>query len=118
MVGYLPKEVREGLDAARKKNARKQKRKLRLDVGGVTFSVLRYWQDGVSVRADRAPHVRGLADIYEGQSHIAQCLIVASSEAFGEMVYEFKRNTAALDQPPADFVRDEDRAVGLLPNLT
>ena len=113
MVGYMPKEVREGLDAARRTAQRKRGR-MRLEVGGESLTVLRYWDDGLAVGADEAAHVRGLADIYDGPRHVAQCLIVASSEAHGEMVYEFKRNTAAQDRPPVDFVREEEPVSGLL----
>ncbi len=31
-----------------------------------------------------------------------------------EMIYDFKRNTAAVDKAPLDFVRDDDAPVALL----
>jgi hypothetical protein len=113
MVGYLPKEVREGLDAARK-SAQRRRGRLRLEVGGESFTILRYWDSGFAVDAEDAPRVRGLADLYDGGRHLAQCLIVASSEEEGEMVYEFKRNTAATDRAPLDFARDEEAPAGLI----
>lgn len=116
MVGYLPKEVREGLEAARKRAQRKTSR-MRIEVGGESFTVLRYWDTGLALEGE-VPHLRGLADLYEGGRHVAQCLIVASAEEAGEMVFEFKRNTAAVDRPPADFVRDEAAPAGLLPRPT
>ena len=52
---------------------------------------------------------------YHTLGHIAQCLIVASEEAEGEMRYEYKRRTEAVDRPPLDFERDDDAPVALLP---
>lgn len=114
MVGYMPKEVREGLEAARKREQRKRGR-MRLEVGGESFTVLRYWETGLAVDAENAAHLRGLADLYDGGRHVAQCLIVASEEDGDEVVFEFKRQTAAGDQPPVDFVRDEAAPAGFLP---
>lgn len=115
MTDYLPKEVREGLEAARKREQRKRSR-MRIEVGGESFTILRYWDTGFAVESDTAPHMRGLADLYEGKRHVAQCLIVASAEESGETVFEFKRHTTALERPPADFVREESVAAGLLPS--
>ena len=39
----------------------------------------------------------------DGSKHLYQCLIVASQEEDGEMLYEFKRATVAEDQAPLDF---------------
>ncbi len=113
MVGYMPKEVRDGLDAARKQKAR-TRRRMKIQVGGESFAILRYWDTGFAVEADTAPIQRGLADLYEEERLVANCLIVASAEEAGETVYEFKRNTRALDRPPADFVRDEEAPAGYL----
>ena len=45
---FLPKEVREGLEAARKKD-QKRKSRLRVHVGGAVFPVLRFWHDGFAL---------------------------------------------------------------------
>ena len=71
---------------------------------------------GFALDADDAPHLRGLVDLYDGARHMSQCLIVASAEEAGEMVYEFKRETPALDAAPLDYQRDPDAPVAL-PNL-
>lgn len=102
MVGYMPKEVREGLEAARKREQRKRGR-MRLEVGGESFTVLRYWETGLAVDAENAAHLRGLADLYDGGRHVAQCLIVASEEDGDEVVFEFKRQTAAGRPAPCRF---------------
>ena len=113
MSEFLPKEVREGLALARKRDLRKKSR-LRVHVGDAVFPVLRFWETGFSLDIEDAPHLRGLVDLYDGARHLYQCLIVASEEMSGEMHYDFKRNTAAVDKAPLDFVRDENAPIALL----
>ena len=113
MSEFLPKEVREGLEAARKADLKKKSR-LRVHAGEEIFPVLRFWDGGFALDMESAPHLRGLVDLYNGGVHLYQCLIVASSEENGEMVYEFKRNTAAVDKAPLDFYRDETAPIALL----
>lgn len=113
MSEFLPKEVREGLEHARKRD-RARKSRLRLRVGDETFTVLRLWDKGFALDAEDAPHLRGLVDLYDGARHLSQCLIVASAEEAGQMVYEFKRSTAATDRAPLDYSRDENAPVALI----
>jgi hypothetical protein len=113
MSDFLPKEVREGLELARKHSLKKNSR-LRVHIGDQVIEVLRYWESGFSLDADEAPHLRGLVDLYDGARHLYQCLIVASQEESGQMVYEFKRSTAVVDKPALDFYRDEEAPVALL----
>lgn len=114
MSTYLPKEVRDGLDAARLASLKKASR-LRVQADNDTFRVLRLWRDGFTVEADAVPPLRGLVDLYDGARHLYQCLIVASDEEGGEMRYDFKRNTAADDAAPLDYFRDPDAPIALLP---
>ena len=114
MTTFLPKEVQDGLDAARLASLKKSSR-LRLFADGMPYPVLRLWGTGFSLAAQDAPHLRGFVDLYDGANHLYQCLIVASEEAEGgEMVYEFKRHTAAVDKAPLDFYRDENAPIALL----
>ena len=113
MSEFLPEEVRRGLETARKTAARRKSR-LRVMVGEREFTILRYWERGFALDAEDAPHLRGLVDIYDGARQMSQCLIVASEEASGEMVYEFKRATRAVDAAPRDYARDEDAPVALI----
>ena len=113
MSEFLPKEVRAGLEAARKRDLRRKSR-LRVKVGDQTFTILRYWDQGFALDVEDAPHLRGLVDVYDGARHLSQCLIVASEEEAGEMVYEFKRETMATDRAPLDYERDEFAPVALL----
>lgn len=113
MSEFLPKEVREGLEQARKRDLKKKSR-LRVRVGDEVFRVLRFWDGGFALDLDNAPKLRGLVDLYDGSRHLYQCLIVASDEENGEMRYEFKRNTAAVDKAPIDFAREENAPIALL----
>ncbi len=113
MSEYLPVSVREELEMARKQKLRKKSR-MRVSVGDQQFTILRYWDEGFALDVDDAPHLRGLVDVYDGARHLSQCLIVASEEDGGEMVYEFKRATPHVDAPPKDYEISEDAPVGLL----
>ena len=114
MPEFLPKDVREGLEAARLRD-RKRKARLRVQVGGAVFPVLRFWEDGFALDAGMAPHLRGLVDLYEGDRHIFQCLIVASTLEAGELICDFKRSTMVLDRPALDYWRGENAPVALIP---
>ena len=113
MSEYLPKEVREGLEKARKAALRKKSR-LRIRVGEEVFAVLKLWEDGFTLDREDAPHLRGLVDLYDGGRHLYQCLIVASEEDGDQMKYEFKRSTEVRAKAPLDFVRDENAPVALI----
>lgn len=113
MSEFLPKEVREGLEKARAQSLRKKSR-LRVRVGGHDFTILRYWDEGFALDAEDAPRLRGLVDVYDGSRHISQCLIVASAEEEGQMVYEFKRETMAFDKPALDYERDANAPIALI----
>ena len=113
MLEFLPKEVRDGLEAAQKRD-RSRKTRLRVQLGEAVFPVLRLWDDGFALDAGRAPRLRGLVDVYDGSRHICQCLIVASSIDNGELICDFKRVTLAQDRPALDFWQDEHAPVGYL----
>ena len=113
MLEFLPKEVREGLEAARRRD-RSRKSRLRVQLGEAVFPVLRLWGDGFALDAARAPRLRGLVDVYDGSRHLCQCLIVASTIENGELICDFKRSTRAEDRPPLDFWRDENAPSGYL----
>jgi hypothetical protein len=114
MLEFLPKDVRDGLELARKRETRRKSR-LRVQVGEAVFPVLRLWDEGFALDASMTPHLRGLVDVYDGARHLCQCLIVASSVENGELVCDFKRSTMVSDRAPLDFWRDENAPVALLP---
>jgi hypothetical protein len=114
MLEHLPRDVREGLEAAHRLAARRKSR-LRLHVGDQVFPILRIWDGGFALAADTTAHLRGLVDVHDGARHLRQCLIIASREEGGEIICEYKRDTAVTDRPAADFVRPDDAPAGLLP---
>ncbi|MBC7155350.1 MAG: hypothetical protein H5U19_12225 [Rhodobacteraceae bacterium] len=117
MFEFLPKEVREGLDAARKRDAKARSR-LCVHIGGEVFHVLRLWHDGFALDAAGTPRMRGLVDLYDGPRHLSECLIVASVEENGEMICDIKRRTPASDRPALDFYQAEGEApVALLSSV-
>ena len=113
MLEFLPEDVRAGLDMARKRKLKSRSR-LRVKVGERDFPLLRYWDEGFALDAEDAPRLRGLVDVFDGARHVSQCLIFASAEEAGEMIYEFKRVTIASDMAPLDYERRVDAPVGLI----
>lgn len=114
MITFLPKDILDGLHHAREQDMVKKAR-IRVRVGEEVFPVIRLSKNGFSLPIS-APRLRGLVDLYEGTKHLAQCLIVASSEEEGEMRYEYKRRTETSDRPAVDFERDEEAPIALLPS--
>lgn len=113
MTTFLSQELREGLAAAQRL-AQKRNSRLRLDVDGRLYPVLRAWEGGFAMDLDDAPHLRGLVDLYEGGRHLSQCLIIASEARGDEMWFDFKRSTRVTDRAPLDFARDEMAPVALI----
>ena len=114
MIEFLSKELREGFDIARKLQTARKSR-LRVQIGSDIYPILRLWDDGLAISADRLLHLRGLVDIYDGARHLSQCLIVASTVENGQLICNFKRSTQVTDNPPLDFWRDENAPVAFLP---
>lgn len=114
MLEFLPKEVRDGLEAARERDQRRRAR-LRVQVGEAVFPVLRLWDDGLALDSALTPHLRGLVDVYDGARHVMQCLIIASTVENGQLICDFKRSTNVTERPALDFWRDENAPVGYLP---
>lgn len=115
MTTFLSKEVQAGLDAARKRSLKRSTRML-VEANGQSFRVLRFWDSGFALDAQDAPKLRGFVDLYDRGFHLYQCLIVASEEENGQMIYEFKRLTATHDAPPVDFAIEDTEARALLEN--
>jgi hypothetical protein len=114
MLEFFSKELREGFEAARKRQEARKTR-LRVQIGSEVYPILRLWDDGMAMDAGQLPHLRGLVDIYDGARHLSQCLIVASTVENGQLICDFKRSTPVTDRPPLDFWRDENAPVGFLP---
>ena len=114
MLEFLPKEVRDGLEAARRRD-RSQRSRLRVQLGEAVFPVRRHWGGGFALDAARLSQLRGWVDLYDGSRHLCQCLIVASVVEDGELICEVKSMTLAADGPAPDFWRGENPLAGYLP---
>lgn len=113
MSTFLPREVQLGLEAARKQALRMQST-LSVHVGKGIHPILKFSDGLFSVDAEVCPKLRGLVDIYDGDRHLYQALIMSCRQAGGEWVFEFKRNTMAADRPVLDFWIEPDAPKGLL----
>lgn len=114
MLEHLPEDIRRGLEAARSRSLRRRSR-LCVHVNDAVFPVLRLWDSGFTVDAQRVPTLRGLVDIYDGPRHISQCLIIASEDDGVEMTYDFKRATAITESPVRDYAVESAAPFGYLP---
>lgn len=114
MLEFLPREVRDGLQAAFVRGRRRGSR-LHLRQGEAVFPVLRFWADGIALEVGRAAPQRGLVDLYDGSRHLGHCLIVASVIEEDELICEFKTFTMVLDHAPVDFEREGELPPVLLP---
>ena len=115
MSTFLSKDVIAGLEAAQKTHLRKKSR-LRVEFNKNSYPVLRLKKSGFCVGVEIAPMIRGLVELYDGDKHLKQCLIVASKEENGVVHFEYKRNTNTQTDAPKDFYQ-ENSAVALIPHL-
>lgn len=113
MSTYMSQEVLAGLRSAQK-SALKKSSRLRVSAGEDTYPVTTMKNGGFSVLIEDAPKLRGFVDLYDGTRHLSQCLIIASEEIGGQMHYEYKRETAAAGQPPADYYREANAPIGYI----
>ena len=114
MSTYVSQDLQAGLDAARATPPRRARSRYRIHADGGVYPVINQWKTGFSVDMSVVPQLRGHVDLYNGETHVARCLILASEEDAGIMRYDFKRTTPATDSAPADFVRDPDAPVALI----
>ena len=113
MSTFLSKDVIAGLEAAQKADLRKKSR-FRVESNKNSYPVLQLKKSGFCVEVERAPMIRGLVDLYDGDKHLKQCLIVASKEENGIVHFEYKRNTNTQTAAPRDFYQEKS-AVALIP---
>lgn len=113
MLEYLPAELREGFERARKKSSARSRR-LSLHIGDAVFPIKRLWDGGLALDAARLPQLRGFVQIHEGSRHSLTCLIVASEVEGGELICTFKRATAPTDRAALDYAVDGDQPAGLI----
>ena len=113
MTDFLPKDVQEGLNLARKM-ARKRSSRLRIETDQGSFRVLHAWEDGFALEAIPEANLRGRIKLYDGTNLLSQCLIIAAELEGNEMRYEYKRMTEATDSQPLDYYKTPDAPVALI----
>ena len=113
MEAYFSEDVLVGLKEARQKQTSRKSR-FCIHVSGEVFPIIRLMDDGFEVASEKTPHLRGLVDVFDGPSHLWQCLIVRADK--GEVVtrYEYKRQTMADGRPARDYAEEGVRPVGYL----
>ena len=113
MIDHLPKEVRDGLQAARKASLKRNDR-LCIHDGDDVFRIRRFWADGVSIDLKHGDKLRGRVEIYDGARHVYQCLIENGRTEGEECVFDFKWLNPVAERPAVDFVQPEVVPVGLI----
>jgi hypothetical protein len=79
-----------------------------LAVGGRRFGIRARSADSCLIVAGPEDRFRGRADIYEGDRHLAQCLIVLAEPEGGYRRLTFKRCTPVQSGPARDFAPDSE----------
>lgn len=113
MSTFLPREVQDGLDAARQRDQRRNSRMM-VEANGQTYRILKFWDDGFVLECKDDVHLRGFVDIYDRGHHMFEALIVATSQEAGLMTYAVKRMTAISETAPRDYVDTPVKVHGLL----
>lgn len=91
---------------------------LRLVAQSQTWPILRKWDTGVALSLEDAPQgLRGFVDIYDGDTPLFQCLIVANELVGKEVHFAFKRMTAIRSEAARDFVETQQRPAAYIPDM-
>jgi hypothetical protein len=74
-----------------------------LEAGSWRFPIVDLTGESVLIEARDSATLRGYADIYDGDRHVAQCLIVLAAPEGALLRCSFKRRTPFRLDPPADY---------------
>lgn len=74
-----------------------------LEAGTRRFPIIQMTGESVLIEAQDSATLRGYADIYDGDRHVAQCLIVLAAPEGPLLRCSFKRRTPFRIDPPADY---------------
>ena len=77
--------------------------RLVMECGKRRFPVLSMASDGCLIESLDGTVPRGLVDIFDGDTHVAQCLIVLAAPEGPHLRCAFKRRTPTRLDPPRDF---------------
>ena len=79
---------------------------LMLEAGTRRFPILDLDHDSCLIKAPDSAALRGYVDLYDGDRHLAQCLMVLAAPEGDLLRLSFKRRTAFRLDPPADYAAD------------
>ncbi len=74
-----------------------------LAAGTRRFPILDLTADSCLIEASDSATLRGYADIYDGERHLSQCLLVLAAPEGELLRCSFKRRTAFRVDPPQDY---------------
>ncbi len=74
-----------------------------LQAGSRRFAILDLTAESCLIEAPDSAMLRGYADIYDGERHLAECLIVLAAPEGELLRCSFKRRTPFRLDPPADY---------------
>jgi hypothetical protein len=80
-------------------------RPMLLESGTRRYPILSLAPESCLIEAPDGATLRGFADIFEGERHVASCLIVLAAPEGANLRCFFKRRTAPRAGPPRDFAR-------------
>jgi len=78
-------------------------RLLALEAGARRYPIVAYGEDSCLIESADGSMPRGLVDLFDGDRHLAQCLIVLAAPEWPYLRCFFKRRTASRLEPPRDF---------------
>ncbi|MBP7241165.1 hypothetical protein [Amaricoccus sp.] len=74
-----------------------------LEAGTRRFPILDLSADSCLIEASDSAALRGFADIWDGERHLSQCLLVVAAPEGDLLRCSFKRRTPFRLEPPRDF---------------
>jgi hypothetical protein len=80
-------------------------RPMLLASGARRYPILSLAAENCLIEAPEGATLRGYADIFDGERHVATCLIVLAAPEGPHLRCFFKRRTPPLADPPRDFAR-------------
>lgn len=78
-------------------------RQLVMESGSRRFAIVALGADSCLIEASGDWMPRGFVDIFDGERHLAQCLIVLAAPEGPHLRCSFKRRTVPRLDPPRDF---------------
>lgn len=79
---------------------------LMLAAGSRKFPILDLRDDSCLIEAPDSAMLRGFADLYDGDRHIAECLLLLAAPEGDLLRCAFKRRTNFRLEPPRDYAAD------------